>query len=155
MEKMTTQGMDSVAPGTLTAQNHSSLHITKRMLFASLAAPSFPTLILAILATPQVNSHYWVGYLVFTAWACSYAGFVILGMPGLFMLQKHHRLTVRNLSIYGAIAGTIPYLGIALISSMNRTFSLDFETIILHSLGTLFGLGIAFIYGMISGIKTH
>ena len=93
--------------------------------------------------------------LIFPIWACSYTGFVILGLPGIFMLNKHNRLTLLNLSIYGAIAGSIPYLGISLIFSMNGPFSTDIEYIFLNSLGTIFGLGIAFIFGMIREIKTH
>lgn len=38
---------------------------------------------------------------------------------------------------------------------MNGPFSTDLEYIFLNSLGTIFGLGIAFIFGMIIEIKTH
>lgn len=125
------------------------------MLVACLAAPFFPAVILAVLAAARISGDSWIGLLIFPIWACSYTGFVILGLPGIFMLNKHNRLTLLNLSIYGAIAGSIPYLGISLIFSMNGPFSTDLEYIFLNSLGTIFGLGIAFIFGMIIEIKTH
>ena len=147
--------MNSVRPDAPGLQTQSFICITPRMLAACLAAPFFPAVILAVLAAARISGDSWIGLLIFPIWACSYTGFVILGLPGIFMLNKHNRLTLLNLSIYGAIAGSIPYLGISLIFSMNGPFSTDLEYIFLNSLGTIFGLGIAFIFGMIIEIKTH
>jgi len=155
MEKMIPQRMNSVRPDTPGLQTQSFICITPRILAACLAAPFFPAVILAVLAATRISGDSWIGLLIFPIWACSYTGFVILGLPGIFMLNKHNRLTLLNLSIYGAIAGSIPYLGISLIFSMNGPFSTDIEYIFLNSLGTIFGLGIAFIFGMIREIKTH
>lgn len=155
MEKMIPQRINSVRPDAHELQTQSFICITPRMLAACLAAPFFPAVILAVLATARISGDSWIGLLIFPIWACSYTGFVILGLPGIFMLNKHNRLTLLNLSIYGAIAGSIPYLGISLIFSMNGPFSTDLEYIFLNSLGTLFGLGIALIFGMIIEIKNH
>ncbi len=155
MEKMIPQRMNSVRPDAHELLTQSFICITPRMLAACLAAPFFPAVILAVLATARISGDSWIGLLILPIWACSYTGFVILGLPGIFILNKHNRLTLLNLSIYGAIAGSIPYLGISLIFSMNGPFSTDLEYIFLNSLGTIFGLGIAFIFGMIIEIKTH
>ncbi|WP_289241604.1 hypothetical protein [Delftia sp.] len=90
MEKMIPQRINSVRPDAHELQTQSFICITPRMLAACLAAPFFPAVILAVLATARISGDSWIGLLIFPIWACSYSsGFVILGLPGIFMLNKH------------------------------------------------------------------
>ncbi|MPM53188.1 hypothetical protein SDC9_99953 [bioreactor metagenome] len=98
------------------------MQIDLKFIVACIAAPACPSTILHLLLTKELQSSNHIG--IFISILYSYAGFILIGVSTILLLNKIGKLSFLNLALCSISSGVVMYLFflLALHSMMGSTF---------------------------------
>lgn len=111
----------------------------------------FLGLLLTLFSYPEALSS-WDIFILSSVTVASYLGFLIFGVPTIFLLHRARRLTLINLTVGGFLGGaaSVPLLLLAITPHERTIFPVEFEPYLMF--GAL-GVAVAVTFGLILRAK--
>lgn len=124
----------------------------KRLKLAYLIAPIFPVLLSLLFFQNENSARYSLLILIFSI-PVSYLSCLLFGLPLISFLKKFEKLTILNISISGAILGSIVFYLFGFVFSyfLGSTPSTILPSISELFFGAILGVSVAFPFGVIAG----
>jgi hypothetical protein len=127
-----------------------------RKFSAIFIAPLVPAILLMLV--PVLLTQSWpfnqtdYKYIVVISILVSYFSVLLFGVPILLLLNKTQRLNLRNLSLSGGLAGAVAFTLFGQLLALALGSTIPFN--LLSALwGFALGLSVAFVFGLIWGLK--